>query len=745
MCQRCRICQKRVLSHSCYLRCIICKSVIHIVCLGISKADTLYEKRDSNGWICIKCMADNLPFNHIEEEDEFRSALSDNIIRNLSLDDLNENLFNPLDLNIECNDPLLEHDPDIHFYNEVQSNSTCSYHSEDSFVKMCKNAEIISDNFSMIHCNIRSLPKNLDSFAHLLNNLELQFSLIGLSETWLNDTKAELYNLPGYRHLYKYRSQRTGGGVSLFIKNSLKIIPRDDLSFFNDNMESLFVEIDKDQLSVDRNLIIGVIYRPPNTDISVFNNLIDNIMCTIRNEKKVCYLAGDYNINLLNIENHALSHEFIECMYSYSYLPLITKPTRVTADNATLIDNIFVNNMSNMSMYQGIICTDISDHFPVFLINRNVKSVLSDTSVCKRNYCKKNLDKFVTKLGSVDWDELLEMNDCQSAFTCFHTRFSQVYNECFPLQNLKTTYRNRKIWLTEGLRTSIKLKNKLYIKSIKYPLLHNVKQYRIYRNKLHQLLRKAEREHYDSLFTQHKANLRKSWAIIKEVINKKKSCTMSSKFLINGKITTDKSVIANHFNEFYVNVGPNLSKDIPLHNISVDSYIKKCITDTMYLNPCTVDEVRNIIIALKDASAGYDEITSKVVKLSAPNFIVPLTHILNLSLEQGTVPDEMKIAKVLPLFKGGDQVNVTNYRPVSVLPVFSKILEKIMYNRLLSFCEKHSILYDYQFGFRANHSTNMALILIVDKILQALKDGHVVLGLFWILVKHLTRLIIIFY
>lgn len=252
----------------------------------------------------------------------------------------------------------------------------------------------------------------------------------------------------------------------------------------------------------------------------------------------------------------------------------------------------------------------------------------------------------------------------------------------------------------------------------------------MYRNKLHQILRRAEREHYDSLLRQYKCNLRKSWSIMKEVINRKKSVYLSDKFTVNGEITTDKKVIADQFNKFYVNIGPTLAKNIPSSNIDPTSYIKTHFSHTMYLNPTDVLEVGDIVKSLKDVSAGYDGITAKVVKVSFSSFIQPLTHILNLSLTQGKVPDELKIAKVLPLFKSGDVTLVNNYRPVSVLPLFSKIMEKLMYNRLLSFVNKHAILHNYQFGFRANHSTNMALIIIVDKILQALQKGDIVIGVF---------------
>ena len=104
------------------------------------------------------------------------------------------------------------------------------------------------------------------------------------------------------------------------------------------------------------------------------------------------------------------------------------------------------------------------------------------------------------------------------------------------------------------------------------------------------------------------------------------------------------------------------------------------------------------------------------------------THVFNLSIEEGVFPKELKIARGIPLFKFDNCMLVINYRPVSVLQLFSKILEKIMYNRILAFINKHDLLYKFQFGFRGKHETDIVLIVLVDKIMSAFNDGEMVLG-----------------
>ena len=108
----------------------------------------------------------------------------------------------------------------------------------------------------------------------------------------------------------------------------------------------------------------------------------------------------------------------------------------------------------------------------------------------------------------------------------------------------------------------------------------------------------------------------------------------------------------------------------------------------------------------------------------------PLVHISNLSLSRGLFPNELKIANVVPIYKSGDEMEFSNYRPVSILPVFSKLIERLMYNRLIDYINENKLLYKFQFGFQKGKSTYMALIMLVDKISEALDKGELVIGVF---------------
>ena len=419
-------------------------------------------------------------------------------------------------------------------------------------------------------------------------------------------------------------------------------------------------------------------------------------------------------------------------MYSHSLFPCITKPTRVTAKTASLIDNIFSNDIvDNQSAIAGILYCDISDHFPIFYIDRSSLENNPNRFFKKRIYSTKNKEKFISGLQNRNWSDVKTQTGAQPGYSYFSNDFINWYNICFPLRTFKHGYKSRKPWLSEGLRVSLARKNKLYYHQLKTKQPRDIQFYKIYRNKVNKLMTIAERDHYENELKDNSNNMKNSWRIIKEVICKNRPKYTCSRFYVNSgkEITTDKKVIADKFNSFFVNVGPDLAKNIPSLSQSPTSYMERNIY-SMAIIPATEEEVIRIIKSLKMSSPGWDSISASIIKLTYRLFIDPLTHVLNLSLTQGVFPKELKLAKVIPLFKSGDPMLFSNYRPVSILPLFSKILERLMYTRLLSFVNKHKLLYSYQFGFRKKHSPELALICLVDKISDALEKGEYVLGLF---------------
>ena len=347
-----------------------------------------------------------------------------------------------------------------------------------------------------------------------------------------------------------------------------------------------------------------------------------------------------------------------------------------------------------------------------------------------RIYSSRNVLKFVESVRNINWSDVLKCFDPQECYTKFFKKLNEVYEISFPFREYVTTYKNRKPWLTEGIKTAIKRKNELWVKCQTYSSMHFALQYNEYKKYLQRVCRKAEKDYYDNLFNENKNDIVKSWKIIRNIINSKKNSHINETFHIENKDVNDKEIIANKFNEFYVNIGPTLARNIPSGRCEPISYIKNGIVNSIFLRSVNENEVVTILKDMKSSSPGWDDISPRIVKQTYKCFLEPLVHISNISILHGVFPNELKIAKVIPLYKGGESKLLVNYRPVSVLPVFSKLLERLMYERITEFIDENEVLYNLQFGFRKNHSTTIALSLLNDKISKSLYDGEYVLGVF---------------
>ena len=434
---------------------------------------------------------------------------------------------------------------------------------------------------------------------------------------------------------------------------------------------------------------------------------------------------GDFNIDLMKNNVHKQTKDFIDMMFTNALIPLINKPTRITSHSATLIDNIFSNKFNNdKKVIQGNLTTDISDHFAQFhIMGSTLKQDTNTEYMLIRIKNQTNLEKYSNAVNDFDWSKIQEYSDCNQAYNFFADSLKKIFNQSFPVQKVKKRYRNRLPWLTDGLRKSIKHKNRLYKIYIKIQTSHNKKVYNIYNNKLKSLLRTTEKNHYQDCLLKCKNNLKKTWTIIKDVLSKSKSSKTNDTFKYNDQTTSDKDVIANKFNEYFVNIGCNLAAAIPQGGPSYTTFLPPANDSSIFIRPTNTEEIMKIISKLSNSAPGHDEVKLNDVNSVVNSLIQPLKYVTNLSLSQGIFPDELKMAKVIPLYKANDPMLFNNYRPISLLPLFSKILERIMYNRLIKFINKHKLLYKYQFGFRKDHSTYMALIILIDKITTALDKG----------------------
>ena len=178
--------------------------------------------------------------------------------------------------------------------------------------------------------------------------------------------------------------------------------------------------------------------------------------------------------------------------------------------------------------------------------------------------------------------------------------------------------------------------------------------------------------YYKQILDDNKHDTKKCWSILKQAIGKMNSKTaFANEFLINNVPVTDKCEIAESFNIHFANIGARTSHNVPTRNKCFPSFMPRSQTNSMFIQYVAPQDIINIVNKLK-SNSGQDGISTKIMKATITNIINPITHIINQSLQTGIVPDQMKIAKVVPIYKSSDQSNLKHYRPISLLPAFKK-------------------------------------------------------------------------
>ena len=245
-------------------------------------------------------------------------------------------------------------------------------------------------------------------------------------------------------------------------------------------------------------------------------------------------------------------------------------------------------------------------------------------------------------------------------------------------------------------------------------------------------MRLAKRLYYEQQLERNKSNCKKTWNILNEIINKRKQTSkLPSTFIINNVDCSDPISIANNFSKYFSTLGSNLASKIPQVPVPPNSFLSGEFVDSMFFDITTEQEVTEIVNSFRNGVAsGYDNLPVSVIKESIDLIAKPLAHIVNLSISAGIFSDFLKIARVIPVFKSGDRRLMSNYRPVSVLPIFSKVFERVVYNRLISYVDRLNILTENQYGFRKDHSTSLALLDLYNKISSGIDIKEFTVGIF---------------
>jgi hypothetical protein len=588
--------------------------------------------------------------------------------------------------------------------------------------------------------NVRRIARHAGEVKAFLSTINKNFHSIVLSE--IGDDALHYINetfLDNYDYYTDVPTHCKYGGVCVLIRKDLgPVTVRDDLQInytckcANCYSQNKWLEIKHNS----KKIILGGIYRHHNGNVDHFTSQLTKTLESLP-QNGDCFIAGDMNINLINYD-HNLTLNYLTTLMTHNFFPCITLPTRITDTSATVIDHIFakLSKQKDLLMIQsGNIFNDISDHLPNFLIMPTVSAPppRENKRPLVRLHSDTNIAKFRELLRATDWESIFMHDDIEVTYNTFINHFMLMYDTACPVVRQSRKRSRDKPWITQGLKISIKHKDKLFKKQLKLPSQHNIVRYKNYRNSLSTCLKTAEQNFYQDLLRDRHNSVNKFWNAFSTTLNPKKSKTRSrlSKLVLSDKTVTDDHDIANGMNDFFCSIGQQIDSNLPRPNGSFANYLHNRVLPTFYLSPVSEASVLRLLNKSNSKkSAGPDNITPKLLKHLSNEIYIPLTRLFNKSIEHAVFPNDWKIAKVITIYKKKSRLYPDNYRPISLLNCFGKILERLVYNQMLKFIDKFKIIYLHQYGFRKWHSTSLALIEIVDSIKHSLDKGDITFGFF---------------
>jgi len=490
---------------------------------------------------------------------------------------------------------------------------------------------------------------------------------------------------------------------------------------------------------------IGNIYRPPRNSLEQYQTFIKEFDSVLKNQNGEVVIGGDMNIDLLKINDKPIFNEYFENILSNGYIPKITLPTRLTRNNGTLIDNIFCRMSSNFSKTtSGIINFKLSDHLPCFITLDYLNTVnASHKYITVSKQSPSAILQFKQYLQHTDIQTRLVNNgnqDPNSAYETLNNIIQTGIDKHMPTKTVK--YRKHKhkknSWISAGLVKSIKFRDNLYLKikstcttSPIYPQLET--NLKTYNRILRKAIREAKKNYFHEKFTQYRNDIKKTWMTIKTVINKTRNkTTIPNFFLIDNNRVSDKHIVVDKFNHFFTDIGKTLaSKITPPPNLSFTDYLCDPSRVNFQFRHISANETLNIINKLQPKSTiGPDRLSSALLKQIKNEISQPLTFIINLSIDSGIFPNKLKLAKVIPIYKKESENLLENYRPISILPTISKVFEKALFNQIHQHFKDNQLYFSNQYGFRESHSTEQAVLEIVDRVTLEMNEGNTPLNIY---------------
>nr|CAI5861793.1 unnamed protein product [Callosobruchus analis] len=542
------------------------------------------------------------------------------------------------------------------------------------------------------HINVRSLIPSIVDFEELVisNNLDI----IGVSETWLSDDiPSDLLSIPDF-NVYRNDRQGRGGGVAVYVRSSIKCKVV-DIETPTNALECMIITFKVRHSS----FCVGIFYRPPKENLLEAIQFLDNKLASLRSEYDELVLLGDFNVNVL------IDNKLNDCLQTYGLKQIITEPTRITETSATLLDPIFVSNIEKVIANGTVNADTFSDHAMAFCdISCNLHS--KPKYVTHRDFAMLDIDQFYIDLHGIHWENLIYINDIESKINFLTSNINALFDKHCPIKTVRVT-KPKAPWLTPNIRLILKERDKALSKYKAHPSSTNWREYKEKRNFALLAIRNEKA------------------AFLKEL-----QWNNSTKLLY-------QSLKGMHIqNNNCINIPDNLANPYEINDYFTTMFLKNnehCVdkifmytfsrfsdNNTFSLRPIDSNTLSTIISGITSNASGLDGISLHMLKLCLPVINDYLLHIINSCLEIGYFPDQWKTALVIPKPKCSNPASFNDLRPISLLPVLSKLLERAVHMQLFEYLTRTKILPLHQSGFQKHHSTTTSLAYLSDSILSSL-------------------------
>ena len=465
--------------------------------------------------------------------------------------------------------------------------------------------------------------------------------------------------------------------------------------------------------------IIGI-YRPQSASKDAFLASLEILLNNIDSTNDLI-IMGD--INICGLAPSPQLNNYLDLMCSFGLIPHIDQVTRPNPHgHGSLLDHTWTNFGLNFEsgVFNEIL---ISDHYISFTF-LPLELETEKKKISFRDHSEVNILKMVDALINFrHFFPLLTLTlDLNSKFNLLYDEIDRIYKTCCPLRTKEvSSHKLKKPWITNEILADIRVKYDLY-KRFKNGII-TYETLKIYKNELKKKMKKAKQNYFRNKYRNCQGDSGSTWKITNNILGKKNTTNIPSIIKHNDNFISDHNTMCKIFNNFFVNLGANLANNITGNASNPLSYLGPRCTNSFSFTGTTSQEVFNIIKQFKNKKSSLNNIPIVVFKKISHIISPLLAEIFNESILAGIFPEKLKTGRVIPLFKEGDSTNILNYRPITTLTIYSKIFEKLVHKRMISFISKYNIIKPSQFGFQSNKSTSDAIIDFLENINDSFSEN----------------------